>query len=98
MTRSPWPAGALAGYRADTAAGKDALLLCDTTEMFDALNQRLHNDTVAADAPTITAAWGHRIAAADLILTCHNDARSRCATQKTPQQRTLRCATANAGR
>ena len=40
---------------ADIAAGKDALLLCDTTEMADALNQRIHDDTIAADAPTVTA-------------------------------------------
>jgi hypothetical protein len=32
---------ALSAYRADTAAGKDALLLCDTTEMADALNRRI---------------------------------------------------------
>ena len=46
-------ADALAAYRADTAAGKDALLVCDTTEMADALNQRIHHDTIAADAPTV---------------------------------------------
>jgi hypothetical protein len=67
-------ADALAGYQADTAAGKDALLVCDTTEMADALNQRIHHDTVAADAPTVTAARGNRIAVDDLILTRRNDA------------------------
>jgi hypothetical protein len=67
-------ADALAGYRVDTAAGKDALLLCDTTEMCDALNQRLHHDTIAADAPTITGARGHEIGVGDLILTRDNDA------------------------
>ena len=40
---------ALAGYRADVADGKDALLVCDTTEMADALNRRLHDDTVDAE-------------------------------------------------
>ena len=64
---------ALADYTADIAAGKDALLICDTTEMTDALNQRLHHDTIAADAPTVTGARGHRLAAGDLILTRHND-------------------------
>ena len=58
---------------ADAAAGKDALLVCDTTEMADALNRRLHDDTIAADAPTVTAARGHRIAVGDLILTRRND-------------------------
>ena len=33
-------ADALTAYQADTAAGKDALPVCDTTEMADALNQR----------------------------------------------------------
>ena len=42
---------ALAAYQADTAAGKDALLLCDTTEMADALNRRIHNDTIDAKSP-----------------------------------------------
>ena len=38
-------ADALAAYQADTAAGKDALLVCDTTEMADALNQRIHHES-----------------------------------------------------
>ena len=67
-------ADALAAYKADTAVGKDALLVCDTTEMADALNTRIHHDSIAADAPTVTAARGHRIAVGDLILTRHNDA------------------------
>ena len=62
-------ADALAAYQADTHAGKDALLICDTTEMADALNQRLHRTTIAADAPTVTAARGHRIAVGDRVLT-----------------------------
>ena len=66
-------ADALAAYRADAAAGKDALLVCDTTEMADALNQRLHHETVGADAPTVTGARGHRIAVGDLIITRRND-------------------------
>jgi conjugative relaxase-like TrwC/TraI family protein len=67
-------ADALAGYQVDTAAGKDALLVCDTTEMADALNQRIHHETIAADTPTVTAARGHAVAVGDLILTRHNDA------------------------
>jgi hypothetical protein len=66
-------ADALAAYSADTAADKDALLVCDTTEMADALNQRLHHDTVGADAPTITGARGHHIAVGDLIISRQND-------------------------
>jgi ATP-dependent exoDNAse (exonuclease V) alpha subunit len=65
---------ALTAYKTDVGAGKDALLLCDTAEMADALNQRMHHDTIPADAPTVTAARGLRIAVGDLILTRHNDA------------------------
>ena len=64
---------ALAGYRQDVAVGKDALLLCDTTEMADALNRRIHDDAIPAAAPTVTAARGQRIATTDLILSRRND-------------------------
>jgi AAA domain len=47
---------ALTAYRVDTAAGKDALPVCDSTEMADALNRRLHHDTVDADALTVVGA------------------------------------------
>ncbi|PXX09230.1 MobF family relaxase [Mycolicibacterium moriokaense] len=67
-------ADALAAHQADTAAGKDALLVCDTTEMTDALNQRIHRDTIAAGAATIGGARGHRVAVGDLIISRHNDA------------------------
>ena len=53
---------ALIAYQADVAAGKDALLICDTVEMADALNRRIHDDTIDAEAPTMTAARGHHIA------------------------------------
>jgi conjugative relaxase-like TrwC/TraI family protein len=65
---------ALGAYMADVATGTDALLLCDTAEMANALNQRIHDDTIAADVPTVTGVRGHRIAVGDLILTRHNDA------------------------
>jgi conjugative relaxase-like TrwC/TraI family protein len=64
---------ALAAYRTDTAAGKDALLLCDTTEMADALNRRIHHDTIDPKAPTIGAARGQRVAVGDLIISRRND-------------------------
>jgi hypothetical protein len=66
-------ADALAAYKADVAAGKDALLVCDTTEMADALNERIHHERRDAHAPTVTAARGHRIGVGDLILTRRND-------------------------
>ncbi|KQY06560.1 AAA family ATPase [Mycobacterium sp. Root135] len=64
---------ALGGYRKGVAVGKDALLLCDTTEMADALNRRIHDDVIATDAPTVAGARGQRIAAGDLILSRRND-------------------------
>ena len=64
---------ALAAYRADVVAGKDALLVCDTTEMADALNHRIHDDTIDLTAPTIAVARGHRIAVGDLIISRRND-------------------------
>jgi ATP-dependent exoDNAse (exonuclease V) alpha subunit len=64
---------ALTAYRRDIEAGKDSLLVCDTKEMTDALNQRIHTDTIDPQAPTLTAARGHRIAVGDLILSRRND-------------------------
>lgn len=66
-------ADALAAYQNDIAAGKNALLICDTTEMTDALNHRIHRDTIGADEPTVVAARGHRIAVGDLIISRRND-------------------------
>ncbi|HUH69304.1 MAG TPA: AAA family ATPase, partial [Mycobacterium sp.] len=64
---------ALANYRADIAAGKDALLMTDNWELSDALNKRIHADTVAADAPTVTAARGHHIGEGDTVISRNND-------------------------
>lgn len=65
---------ALAAYRADTQAGKDPLLLCDTKELADALNHRIHDDTVDAEAPAITVTRGRRLVVGDLIISRRNDA------------------------
>lgn len=66
-------ADALTAYHADRAEGLDALLIADTWDMCDALNTRIHHDQVAADAPTVAAARGHRIAAGDVIVSRRND-------------------------
>jgi conjugative relaxase-like TrwC/TraI family protein len=66
-------ADALDAYRRDTVEGKDALLVCDTREMTEALNQRIHDDTFGAREPSVTAARGHRIAIGDLIVSRRND-------------------------
>jgi hypothetical protein len=39
----------------------------------DALNRRLHHDTIDTDAPTVTGSRGHRIAVGDLIISRRND-------------------------
>jgi conjugative relaxase-like TrwC/TraI family protein len=65
---------ALTHYQADLAAGKDALLMSDSWEVCDALNTRLHHQTVADDAPTVIGARGHHIGAGDVIITRQNDA------------------------
>ncbi|KDE96664.1 ATPase AAA [Mycolicibacterium aromaticivorans JS19b1 = JCM 16368] len=65
-------ADALADYRADVAAGKDALLIPDRWELCDALNKQIHHDRVAPDAPTVTGARGHRIGVGDIVVTRNN--------------------------
>ena len=54
---------ALDAYRADVAADKDALLVCDTTGMADALNRRIHDDTLGGltgpDQPKGKTEHGH---------------------------------------
>jgi hypothetical protein len=66
-------ADALQAYRADVSAGNDALLVCDTTEMADALNRRIHDETIDAEAPTVTAARGQRIGVGDVIISRRNE-------------------------
>jgi hypothetical protein len=51
----------------------DCGVLCDTTEMADALNHRIHHDVIDPTAPTITAARGNRVAVGDLIISRRND-------------------------
>jgi AAA domain len=68
-------ADALQAYHEDRAAGKDSLLLCDTWEMVDALNRRLHD--TAANGPTVGAARDQVIGVGDLIMSRNNDATIR---------------------
>ena len=64
---------AVAAYKRDRQAGKDALLVADSWDMCDELNIRIHNDTVAANAPTVAVGRGHRIAVGDLVMSREND-------------------------
>ncbi len=64
---------ALAGWRADLDAGRDALLIADRWDIADPLNERIHRDRIDPDAVTVTAARQHRIADGDLIVTRDSD-------------------------
>jgi hypothetical protein len=65
--------GALAGYLTDREAGKESLLICDTWEMADALNRRLH-DTLTTAGPTAQAVREQAVRVGDLIISRHNHA------------------------
>lgn len=64
---------ALNAYKMDLTNGHDALLICDTTEMTRALNQRLHDERIPQDQATMTAANGEQIGVGDLIISRRND-------------------------
>ena len=66
-------ADALDAYLADRAAGKDALLICDTWEMADALNRRLH-EALRAAGPAITVHRDQPVTVGDIIMSRSNDA------------------------
>jgi conjugative relaxase-like TrwC/TraI family protein len=66
-------ADAQLAYLNDRAAGKDSLLICDTWEVADALNRRLH-DTLTVEGPTVRAARDQSIRAGDFIMSRNNDA------------------------
>ena len=51
-------ASALAAYQADTDAGKDALLVCDTTEMANALNHAFTTNASLRIRPARSAGAG----------------------------------------
>ena len=65
-------ADALVAYRADRAKQRDALLVCDTWEMADALNCRLH-DTLTTPGPGVNAARNQEVRVGDLIISRAND-------------------------
>jgi hypothetical protein len=67
-------ADATNAYVTARAAGKDIAILCDTWDIADAINQRLHDRFTAADAPCVQVARDQEVRAGDLILSRHNDA------------------------
>ena len=66
-------ADALDAYLKDRAAGEDSLLICDTWEVADALNRRLH-DTLTTPGPTVRIARDQRVRAGDIVMSRSNDA------------------------
>ena len=64
---------ALRAWTAERAEGFDSLLIADRWEIADALNERIHRQTVAADAPTVAGARRHRIGQGDVVITRRND-------------------------
>jgi conjugative relaxase-like TrwC/TraI family protein len=67
-------ADATTAYIKAHAEGKDVAILCDTWEIADAINQRLHNHFTPTDAPSVPVARDQHVRAGDLILSRHNDA------------------------
>ena len=67
-------ADAITAYRTARCEGKDAAILCDTWDIADAINQRLHHHFTAKEAPSVPVARDHQVRAGDLILSRHNDA------------------------
>jgi hypothetical protein len=66
-------ADALDAYLKDRASGEDSLVICDTWEMADALNRRLH-DTLTRPGPTVTAARDQQVRVGDIVMSRSNDA------------------------
>ena len=66
-------ADAMGAYLNDRAANKDTILICDTWEIADALNRRLH-DELTTPGPTAKAARDQHIRVGDVIMTRSNDA------------------------
>ncbi len=67
-------ADATTAYITARAAGKDVAILCDTWEIADAINRRLHDRFTNADAPSVQVARDQQVRAGDLIMSRHNDA------------------------
>jgi hypothetical protein len=67
-------ADVITAYISARAQGKDVAILCDTWDIADAINQRLHDRFTKPDAPSVPVARDQHVRAGDLILSRHNDA------------------------
>lgn len=59
-------------YLADRQARKDSLIICDTREMADSLNRRIHT-AMRGGAPAVKVARDQSVSVGDLILTRNSD-------------------------
>jgi ATP-dependent exoDNAse (exonuclease V) alpha subunit len=66
-------ADATTAYIKARAEGKDVAILCDTWEIADAINQRLHNHFTNPTAPSVQVARDQQVHAGDLIISRRND-------------------------
>ena len=66
-------ADATHAYITARGQGKDVAILCDTWEIADAINQRLHDHFTAADAPGVPVAREQQVRVGDLVLSRRND-------------------------
>ncbi|WP_406817136.1 MobF family relaxase [Mycobacterium sp. M23085] len=78
-------ADATTAYIKARAQGKDAAILCDTLEIADAVNQRLHDHYTNPNAPSVRVARDQQVRVGDLILSRRNE--SSMTVQPGTQQR-----------
>ena len=80
-------ADATHAYITARAEGKDVAILCDTWEMADAINQRLHDHFTSLGAPSVHVARDQQVRVGDLIMSRRNDATLTVRTRRTPPPR-----------
>ncbi|OBH13430.1 MobF family relaxase [Mycobacterium sp. E1747] len=83
---------ALGAYSAQTMLGRDALLVCGSTEMADALNLRIHRSRIDPSSTAVVVARGQRVSVGDVIISRRNDSTIgiRPGSQNAEQQATVR--------
>jgi hypothetical protein len=67
-------ADARQAYITARAEGKDVAIICDKSEIADAINRRLHDTYTAAEAPSVRVTRDQEVRVGDLILSRNNDA------------------------
>jgi conjugative relaxase-like TrwC/TraI family protein len=67
-------ADATTAYIQARAEGKDVAILCDTWEIADAINQRLHDRFTNPNNSSVAVARDQKVRGGDLVISRHNDA------------------------